>query len=128
MARKMSEQSTAVFRTVVKTTYLEDVPRTESWGQVDPGGKKDVTYVDIFGPYDDASRSRNYSMRGIHKEVSDGVYPEKDQWGRPHWRAGKPKTKWEKTANQYVEHQVLTPVFAFQPNGTLKLELDWVKL
>lgn len=126
MARNMEETRTDIYRTVVKTTYLEDVPSKTERGQTDPGGKAGRTYVQIYGPHAESWFSRDYSGRRTYKWVDDGVYPDKDQYGRPHWRAGQVKQKTVDTATKVVQHQKLTSVLSINPNGSLTLGLDWI--
>jgi hypothetical protein len=118
MARNMPEGNVGIYRTVVKTTFLEDSQeKTSEWNR-DTGKYEAVSahkagevVTEIFGPYVSKSQNQNYSQYVGYRKVQE---------------EGKPWPDWIKVAEHEAHHQKLTPVLALQPSGALTLDLDWV--
>lgn len=131
MARTMTEQNTGIYRTVVRTEWLKDSFEmtwryNSDYKQVTvPLHLKGDVITEIFGPYVTNAQNQNYSIIRIGRvEETEEVYPDDFYWAE---RRGKPVTTYVRYANVTTEHQKLAPVFALQPNGSLTMELDWVK-
>lgn len=118
MARTMTETSTGVYRTVVRTEFLDDGPVDNYWNYETHDYEKRPRWVaghvrtEVFGPYSEKSVNRNYSYE--------------NGW-RYKYNEETKKRDYVKYANITVEKQTLAPVFALQSNGSLTMELDWVK-
>ena len=141
MARTMLEQSTKVYRTVVKAEFLEDsVEKTWKYGDnyeritVRVHQKGDVI-TEVFGPYPNKAQNQNYSMLQGYRIVetgeklykrSDYPYMTDQQWNGSYYETAT-KRDYVQTVKFKVEHQELAPVFALQSSGALVMELDWVK-
>lgn len=132
MARTMEEKNTGIYRTVVRTEFLKDSKETYAkWDYnlheyvVTPEHAKGDVITEIFGPYVTNAQNQNYSIiRTGGVEETEEVYPDDFYWEE---RRGKPIVTYVRYANVTTEHQKLAPVFALQPNGSLTMELDWVK-
>jgi len=140
MARTMLELSTKVYRTVVRSEFLEDSDQKHSmydkdfnWVKVPDRRKGDVV-TEVFGPYPNKAQNQNYSMIQAFRIVDTGekLYKRSDHpnisdqwWYGSHYETAT-RQDYIKIADVKVEHQELKPVFALNANGTLSLELDWV--
>lgn len=142
MARTMDLTNVGIYRTVVKTEFLEDSEETCREWDVDsrsysvvPYRKAGDTIVEVFGPYANKPQNQNYSQfTGYRKEDTGEKLYERSQfqymsdavWNNSHY-ATATKVNYINTTKVTVEKQTLAPVFALQPNGSLTMELDWVK-
>ena len=141
MARTMLEKSTKVYRTVVRAEFLEDSVE-KSWKYdkdynrvTVPLHEKGDVITEVFGPYPNKAQNQNYSMLQGYRVVETGekLYDRKNypymsdaQWNGSYYETAT-KRDYVQTVKFTVEHQELAPVFALRANGTLSLELDWVK-
>lgn len=141
MARTMTETSTGVYRTVVRTEFLED-SKELTWEYDDNYNRASVpvykigdVIVEVFGPYANKAQSQNYSQLTGYREEdtgeklykrSDCPYMSDDRWKGSYYESAT-KVNYIRTTKVTVEKQTLAPVFALQPNGSLTMELDWVK-
>lgn len=141
MARTMTETSTGVYRTVVRTEFLED-SKELTWKYDDnynrvsvPVHKIGDVIVEVFGPYANKPQNANYSQfTGYRKEDTGEKLYERSQfqymsdaaWNNSYY-ATATKVNYVPTTKVTTEKQTLAPVFALQPNGSLTMELDWVK-
>lgn len=141
MARTMTETSTGVYRTVVRTEFLEDSEEMtwkydNDYNRVNvPVHKAGDVIVEVFGPYANKPQNQNYSQfTGYRREDtgeklykrSDYPYMTDSQWNGSYYESAT-KVNYVRTTKVTSERQTLAPVFALQPNGSLTMELDWVK-
>lgn len=119
MARTMPEKNTGVYRTVVKTTYLEDSKET-GWYTKEPINKAGDSITQVFGPYGTKAANGNYSYIPHTKRVQTGVYD------KGHWKEGQPMYDYVPVTSVTWECQELRPVLALNSSGSLELALDWV--
>jgi len=134
---------TGMYRTVVKTTFTTDsTTKHRVWnrdtGEYDlvPVHKAGEVVTEVFGPYINSAQSQNYSMIGAgYFEDTDELRFKREDYAYfsdtkfeelyGH-RKDEKKERYVSTSTKHVQHQKLAPVFAFQQNGTLALDLDWV--
>lgn len=141
MARTMTETSTGVYRTVVRTEFLEDSKELtweydDNYNRVNvPVHKTGDVIVEVFGPYANKPQNQNYSQfSGYRREDTgeklykreDYAWMSDDRWKGSYYESAT-KMNYVPTTKVTTEKQTLAPVFALQPNGSLTMELDWVK-
>lgn len=126
---------------MVRTEFLED-SKEMTWAYDDdynrvqrPVHRTGDVIVEVFGPYANKPQNQNYSQfLGYRKEnTGEKLYKREDctwmsdeRWEKSYY-ATATKVNYIGTTNVTVEKQRLAPVFALQPNGSLTMELDWVK-
>jgi hypothetical protein len=138
----MTETSTGIYRTVVRTEFLEDSKETywtyegDEYKRVEkPVHAAGSVMVEVFGPYANKAQNQNYSqLTGYRKEDTGEKLYERNQfqymsdatWNSSYYTTAT-KVNYISTTKVTAEKQTLAPVFALQPNGSLTMELDWVK-
>jgi hypothetical protein len=113
MARHIGLTNTNLYRTIVKTTALEDVKDDNGYRVLSEG--RELT--EIFGPYVREQDNRSYSTISSYKRVPTG---EKNRWGGD-------VVNYVKTATIEREYQKLTPVFKKLADDTFVLSHEWIK-
>jgi hypothetical protein len=138
----MQEKSTGVYRTVVRTTFLEDSEETTWTYEGDsypykrvqvPVHKKGDVIVEIFGPYANKPQNQNYSTIPHYRVVDKGPrykredygYMTDDQWNKS-WYSTYRDTEYVPITETKSERQELRAVFALLPSGAIVQDLDWV--
>lgn len=145
MARTMALTHTGIYRTVSRTTFLRDsLETTWEYDKFDNYTRKKIpvhkagdVVVEVFGPYINKSQNQNYTQvrGGYYEDTDELVYDPKDrskytwvsddEWSRSY--ANRKRQRYVPVVRYDAEYQELKPVFSLNTNGTLSMELDWVK-